>query len=56
MAKRSSAPVAHTSSVLIASNPGYFGVLGTMDDERTFAVESERLGYDSIWVAEPRIR
>ncbi|MCW2622604.1 MAG: class F420-dependent oxidoreductase, partial [Frankiales bacterium] len=37
----------------IGSNPGYWGTLGTPDDELVFAVESEKLGYDSIWVGEP---
>ena len=37
----------------LGSNPGYWGSLGTAADELAFAVESERLGYDSIWVGEP---
>jgi F420-dependent oxidoreductase-like protein len=39
--------------VKIGSNPGYWGTLGSIAEERDFALASERLGYDSIWVGEP---
>lgn len=34
-------------------NVGYFGALGSPDEELRFAVEAERLGFDSLWVGEP---
>jgi F420-dependent oxidoreductase-like protein len=39
--------------MLIGSNIGYFALLGGVSDELRFAQESERLGYNSIWVGEP---
>lgn len=37
----------------LGANVGYFGMLGDVADELRFAQESERLGYDSLWVGEP---
>lgn len=39
--------------MLLGANVGYFGMLGPVAEELRFAQESERLGYDSIWVGEP---
>jgi len=37
----------------IGCSPGYWGTLGTVAEERDFALAAERLGYDSVWVGEP---
>jgi F420-dependent oxidoreductase-like protein len=37
----------------LGANVGYVGMLGPLEAERDFAVEAERLGYDSVWVGEP---
>lgn len=39
--------------MLLGSNVGYFGMLGPVAEELVFARESERLGYNSVWVGEP---
>jgi F420-dependent oxidoreductase-like protein len=39
--------------MLLGANVGYFGMLGPVAEELRFAQESERLGYDSVWVGEP---
>ena len=39
--------------MLLGANVGYFGMLGAVSEELRFARESERLGFDSLWVGEP---
>ena len=39
--------------MLLASNPGYWGTLATPREELAFAVASERLGFDALWLGEP---
>ncbi len=37
----------------LGASVGYFSALSGVEDELRFAVEAERLGYDSLWVGEP---